>query len=131
MVFHLPGASVVRRLTFALLVLTLAACQTATPATSGLQGQVLIGPMCPVVQQGTPCPDQPYAAAITVRDSAGREVTTFQSDAQGNFKVNLNPGAYTLVPVSPDGFTHAAEQVVDVIKNQYLVVTITYDSGIR
>ena len=117
----------------ALLCLVLIACRPAptTPITSGLQGQVLIGPMCPVVQDGVPCPDQPYEATITVRDAAGAEVTKFTSDAQGAFKVNLAPGDYTLAPISPDGFTQAAEQAVIVSANMYTLVLITYDSGIR
>jgi hypothetical protein len=92
---------------------------------------VLIGPMCPVVQADTPCPDQPYQAAISVQSESGLPVTRFESDAQGNFKVDLKPGTYTLVPESPDGFTHAPEQVVTVTANVYTRVTVTYDSGIR
>ena len=99
--------------------------------TSGIEGQVLIGPMCPVVQAGTPCPDQPYQATITVRDQNGKQVIQFQTDAQGNFRVGLKPGTYTLAPESPDGFTHAAEQIVTVTSGQFTRVSVTYDSGIR
>ena len=112
------------------LVLILVACRPSPP-TSGLEGQVLIGPMCPVVQAGTPCPDQPYAATIAVHDDQGQEVAEFASDAQGGFKVNLAPGTYTLVPQSPDGFTMAPEQDATVSANSYTIVTINYDSGIR
>lgn len=113
-------------------VLLVAACQAAAAtATSGLEGAVLIGPMCPVVQAGTPCPDQPYPATLVVEDANGKAVTRFQSDAQGQFRVNLQPGRYTLVPQSPDGFTHAPAQAVSVNANSYTRVTITYDSGIR
>jgi hypothetical protein len=115
----------------AVLAMLLAACDAATAMTSGLEGEVLIGPMCPVVQAGTPCPDQPYEAPILIEDANGKEVTRFQSDAQGQFRVNLQPGTYTLVPESPDGFTHAPEQAVTVSANTYTRVMITYDSGIR
>ena len=40
--------------------------EEAPPLTSGIEGQVLIGPMCPVVQAGTPCPDKPYQATIVL-----------------------------------------------------------------
>ncbi len=87
--------------------------------------------MCPVVQVGTPCPDQPYQATITVLDANGNQVTQFQSDAQGQFRVLLDPGVYTLRPESPDHFTRAGEQTITVASGQFTQLTITYDSGIR
>lgn len=113
-------------------VLLIACSAAATPSPdTGIEGQVLIGPMCPVVQPGTPCPDQPYQATIAVLDKNGRPVTQFQSDAQGRFLVSLAPGTYTLRPGSSDGITRAGEQTVAVVSGQYTQVTITYDSGIR
>jgi hypothetical protein len=87
--------------------------------------------MCPVVQAGTPCPDQPYQAVIVVLDSRGDRVAEVQSDALGQFTLPLPPGTYTLVPQSSDGFTRAAEQTVVVTAGQYTPVSIVYDSGIR
>jgi hypothetical protein len=115
------------------LPLLLAACAAnpTPPSNSGIEGQILIGPMCPVIQAGTPCPDQPYQATLLVLDSGGHRVTEVQSDALGQFKLPLPPGDYTLVPQSPDGFTHAAEQHVTVVAGQYALVSIVYDSGIR
>lgn len=112
------------------LLIACSSAATLSPNT-GIEGQVLIGPMCPVVQAGTPCPDQPYQAAIAVLDKNGRQVAQFQSDAQGRFLVSLAPGTYTVRPGSPDGFTRAGEQTVTVVSGQYTQVTITYDSGIR
>jgi len=116
-----------------LLALAFAACggSNATAPTGGIEGQVTIGPMCPVVQVGTPCPDQPYQATITVLDANGNQVTQFQSDAQGQFRVLLDPGVYTLRPESPDHFTRAGEQTITVASGQFTQLTITYDSGIR
>jgi hypothetical protein len=87
--------------------------------------------MCPVVQAGTPCPDQPYQATVLVADARGDQVAQFQSGLNGQFKLPLPPGDYTLIPQSPDGFTHAPEQLVTVTAGQYTLITITYDSGIR
>ena len=115
------------------LTLTLAACASSATNTtaSGIEGQVLIGPMCPVMQAGVPCPDQPYQATITVLDENRKKVTDFQSDAQGNFKIGLKPGTYILVPESPNHMTRAGEQTVPVVEGQFIRVMITYDSGIR
>jgi hypothetical protein len=120
-------------LLFTAFLFLLAACNSSvTPASnSGIEGQVLIGPMCPVVQVGTPCPDQPYQAIITVLNSKGDRVMQFQSDAQGRFRVALNPGTYTLHPESPNVLPFAAGQVVTVASGQFTQVVINYDSGIR
>jgi hypothetical protein len=117
----------------ALWVLLSAACRpTATPTpSSGLEGQVLIGPMCPVVQAGTPCPDQPYQATLHIADDRGQLVAEVETDALGVFRVPLDPGGYVIQPQSPDGFTYAADQPVTVTVNTFTSVTITYDSGIR
>ena len=42
------------------LILLIATC-SAQPASadSGVEGKVLIGPNCPVAQQGQDCPDKP------------------------------------------------------------------------
>ena len=115
-----------------LLLITTACASSATNTTaSGVEGQVLIGPMCPVMQEGIPCPDQPYQATITVLDENRKKVTDFHSDAQGNFKVGLKPGTYILAPEAPNAMTRAGEQTVTVMEGQFIRVTITYDSGIR
>lgn len=114
-----------------ILLLTACASSATNTTTSGIEGQVLIGPMCPVVQEGVPCPDKPYEATITVLDENRNKVAQFQSDEQGNFKIGLKPDTYVLVPESPDGFTRAGEQTVAVIEGQFIRVTIMYDSGIR
>jgi hypothetical protein len=56
------------KLAIGVLILVLATCSiySPTPRGSGIEGQVLLGPMCPVVQQGQECPDQPYQTTLTV-----------------------------------------------------------------
>jgi hypothetical protein len=119
-------------LTYLLAFLLTACASSATnTTTSGLYGQVLTGPMCPVMQIGKPCPDQPYQATIAVLDQNHNRVTQFQSDAQGQFKIGLKPGTYILAPESSNSMTRAGEQTVTVIAHQFIRVTINYDSGIR
>ena len=69
----------------------------APSGDSGVEGRVTIGPMCPVVQQGTECPDAPYSAALVVEDERGREVARIESSPDGSFRVALSPGTYQLV----------------------------------
>lgn len=113
--------------------LTPAPRETLIPGANegGLYGQILIGPTCPVVQINNPCPDMPFQATVTVLDAGGQIVTEFQSDALGNFQVNLAPGAYTLRPEPTTKLTRAPEQTVTVTAGQLRLVMIKYDSGIR
>jgi hypothetical protein len=103
--------------------------------TSGIEGQVLLGPMCPVVQIGSPCPGQPFQATIIVwnaeRTTEIRSVTT---DQEGRFHVPLVPGDYYLAPqpVEPDQpFPVPIPQNVTVPPNQFVQITVEYDTGIR
>lgn len=101
--------------------------------SSGIEGTVTIGPMCPVVRQDTPCPDEPYEATVVIEDESGDEVATAQSGEDGRFRVSLAPGTYTLAPQSPNEGAppFASEQQVEVREGAYTQVSVSYDSGIR
>lgn len=107
--------------------------QPTVPLDSGIYGRVTIGPMCPVVTQNSPCPDEPYQTTVAVLDESGDEVTTFETAEDGAFLLNLFPGRYTLVPEQPNQGAPptAAERIVDVPQGTRVEVNISYDSGIR
>ena len=121
------------KLLIGVMILALATCSiySPTPRGSGIEGQVLLGPMCPVIQQGQECPDQPYQATLTIVDRNGIQITQFQSDAQGRFRVPLVPGEYVLHPESPNGLPFAGDQPFSVETGRYTPITVNYDSGIR
>ena len=114
----------------------LAACQgQPAPTDTGIAGRILLGPTCPVVRPGMEdeCADKPYQATIVVKTANGsHEVTRFQSDSKGLFRVPLRPGTYLLEPV-PGGpiLPHAAPMTVQVDAGMFTEVTIFYDTGIR
>ena len=116
-----------------ILIILLATCsvQEAAPADGGAEGQVLIGPMCPVVQVGQPCPDQPYQTKLTINGQDGKRITQVQTDQQGRFKISLKPGQYILHPESPNVMPFTAEQSFSVAAGQFTQITVNYDSGIR
>jgi hypothetical protein len=140
---HQPNNRLVNRrfylmkhLLFALLaVCVLAACSTTpTPdGSSGIYGQVSIGPMCPVVKIDEPCPDKPYQATLSVLTTSGDLVTRFTTDTDGKFKVSLVPGEYILRPETPENMALpiAQEQPFNVISGQFTELNVSYDSGIR
>jgi len=98
-----------------------------------LEGQVLLGPTCPVVRPGT-CADRPYAATLAIKTPDGsQEIAQLTADAQGLFSIVLDPGTYLLVPLSPPGrrLPFAASQEVTLDPGTQTSITIHYDSGIR
>ncbi len=115
------------------MILLLATCSiyNPTPRGSGIEGQVLIGPMCPVVQPGQDCPDQPYQATLTVNSRNGVKIEHVQTDQQGHFRVPLVPGEYILHPESPNAMPFASDQTFTVATGQYTHIVVNYDSGIR
>jgi hypothetical protein len=116
-----------------LLLFSLLAACAPQPSTSGIRGEVSIGPMCPVIQEGVPCPDQPYQAELTVLTTAGRRVLRFTTDEAGKFAVNLRPGDYILHAESPDGgsMPYAEDVPFTVHPDSFTVVNVFFDSGIR
>jgi len=101
------------------------------PRESGIEGQVLTGPICPVTQPGQGCPDQPYQATLTVNSPSGGMIVQFQTDGGGHFRIPLAPGQYILHPESPNGMPFAADQAIIVGTGQYTQIVVNYDSGIR
>src|SRR6266540_1581304 len=80
------------------LVFSLSACADtstigASGGAAGIQGKVLLGPMCPVQQAGSPCPDKPIKADIAVTASEGKTVASGRSDESGTYRISLPPGA--------------------------------------
>ena len=92
-----------------------------------------IGPTCPVQRIDQPCPDRPFAGEVLVRDGSGSEVADAHADGAGHFRLDLAPGTYQLVPVSPHpGMPPFGKpQSVAVVAGAYTHVTLQYDSGIR
>jgi hypothetical protein len=116
-----------------ILILLLATCSSKGPAPtgSGVEGQVLIGPMCPAVQEGQECPDQPYQAVLTVNSPEGRRIVQIQADEQGRFRIPLEPGEYILLPESLNALPFAGGQSFVVETGRFTRITVKYDSGIR
>jgi hypothetical protein len=99
---------------------------------SGIQGKVLLGPMCPVQQAGSPCPDKPIKADITVTDADGKTVATAHSGADGTYRVSLPAGSYTVAAKRPDGsFGFGKPVTVEVSRGTFVHLNLVVDSGIR
>ncbi len=127
---------VISLLVAAAVVTLLLACRQddAPPLTSGIEGQVLIGPICPVMREDAPCPDQPFQATIAVWNAErSQKAATFTTDEDGRFRVSLAPGEYYIEPQPPNPGAPPTPipQTVTVPPDRFVQITIEYDSGIR
>jgi len=116
------------------LAVILAGCGGAEPpADTGVEGVVTIGPMCPVVQVGQPCPDKPYAAKLTVVNPSGKVITRASVDANGRYRIPLEAGDYLLQAEATDGgpFPATAGYPFTVSQGSWTRLDLTMDSGIR
>lgn len=128
----------VQALAGVVLVIALVACDAlgaspapSPPQDSGIQGNVQLGPTCPVESRDVPCVT-PYAALLIILDADSREVGRVMSAADGTFRVPLAAGQYTIAPAAGgDPYPFAPTQAVAVVPGRFTDVQINYDSGIR
>ncbi len=119
------------------LVFSLSACADtstigASGGAAGIQGKVLLGPMCPVQQAGSPCPDKPIKADIAVTASEGKTVASGRSDESGTYRISLPPGSYTVTANRPGSALGSGKPVmVEVPAGTYVHLNLLVDSGIR
>lgn len=100
-------------------------------ALQGVEGVVLLGPLCPVVSENDPCPDRPYQAQIDILDHQRRFVGHVRSGEDGHFRAGLQPGRYVLRPKSGNPLPRGEETEVEVVEGVYTSVTVHFDTGIR
>ncbi len=72
-------------------------------------------------------------ATLLILDAAGNRVTTIEAGPDGNYARSLAPGTFRIVPETPPGspFPRAEEIEVVLEAGIWMVVNISYDSGIR
>jgi hypothetical protein len=98
---------------------------------SGINGDVEIGPTCPVERPGKVC-ERPYRATITIQREPKRTlVARVQSSATGHFRIALAPGRYLLLPQNRRPYPRGSPLLATVHSHRYTTVRIEYDSGIR
>ena len=104
-----------------------------TGSTTGIRGVAEMGPMCPVMVQGSPCPDRPVVGAtIQVLDGSNRVVAKGVSDADGHFEISVAPGSYMIVGRYSSGLNRSSRPVAATIPDTgFATVTVVFDSGIR
>ena len=119
------------RRSFVVVSMLLVACSGSAHApTTGITGGVTVGPMCPVMVQGSPCPDAAWTGTVRAVATPGGQVYEAQTNEKGSFSFDVPPGRYELTPLV------AAPQTAQTISMTVTPgpaqgIALQVDSGIR
>jgi len=110
------------------------------PSSTGLEGQTVLGPTCPLQSVSSECADKP-APATTVRveqatangNGSGAVIARVRADTNGKFKLILPPGRYVVTaepaPGQPEGV--AKPQLIVVEKGLFTRVVLQFQGGLQ
>ena len=116
-----------------LVALALVACAASGSGdgSSGIRGRALAGPRCPVVVEGSPCPDLPWQGTVVATAASSGDEFTVDTDTGGAFRLSLLPGEYVLTIRAASSPPFAKPQTVVVEPGAFVDVVIPVDTGIR
>jgi hypothetical protein len=123
--------------TATLVLVALVACRpdgSHESSHSGVTGVTVISSSCPAVPDTEACPDQPTAAHLAVTAAgSSRVVASVDTGADGNFRIVLAPGAYTLTPTNTSGAPMPTAYPIsfEVREREFTTLTVKFDSGVR
>lgn len=109
-------------------------CSSGYCQQMNVTGKVLSGPTCPGPQtENSNCKDKPISASLLLVKQSELNVTkSFKSDANGDFKLQLDPGDYRIQQATGSSiFPVCAFQDFTVKPEQKITVTVYCDTGIR
>lgn len=123
------------RLALMLIAVCIAAACNAEVGQAGgggtIVGHVTLGPIMPVCREDVPCDGVYKDARVEVRTKSGTVVARTKSDDNGDFRVDVAPGAYTIVIVVDAILPSCSKVDVIVSKGQTATAEIDCDTGIR
>jgi len=110
--------------------------QGIAPFKSGVMGKVLLGPTCPVMRNppDPKCADRGYATTVQVIQKNSPKSSLFSSvetDKEGNYRVMLPPGEYSLQALGGQPFPSCGWQDVTIESDVLSNVDLSCDTGIR
>ena len=111
-----------------------ASCPNTSTLKSGITGTVTLGPTCPVerIPPDQNCAPKPYSTSINIMKTGSTVIVkTVQSDSKGVFHVDLVPDAYVMQTKGGNMLPRCGDVSAEVKSNQYTIVNISCDTGIR
>ena len=120
-----------RTLALAVMTTALVACaSSARTALGGIEGSVTAGPTCPVEIQGSPCPPSLWTGTVRATAADGTTHET-ETDTAGLYRLALEPGTYTVVPVVDGAGPPTAKPATVTVGDAMQRLDLQVDTGIR
>jgi hypothetical protein len=120
-----------------LILISVSGCISSQDAPPGiLEGNVSIGPICPVERPDQPCITPPEAyetrKILVFRDDGKTLVKTVSISGKGYYRTELNPGSY-VVDINDAGRDRSADvpATMAIRSGKTLTLNISIDTGIR
>ena len=108
--------------------------QTVQKEKGILEGQVTIGPICPVERPDMPCKPSPetYAARKILVFKQGSKVAAVDINSDGSYSIELEVGTYT-IDINKTGIDRSPElpKQIEIKAGQTTKLNISIDTGIR
>lgn len=99
---------------------------------SGLEGVILIAPAHPGPSKVDVADTAPLANTVFIVTKGNETITSFTTDAQGAFRINLPPGHYAVSRKdAAPRIGHFGPFEVDLVEGQIAKVKWTCDTGMR
>lgn len=119
----------------ALALVAVACAERGEPraSRSGIAGRVIAFPSCPVLVETSPCPTKGVHTTVSIESEDGEELTHVRTEADGTFRVDLEPGHYLLGAQPPLSDPHLVPRPAsaDVEPGAYVRVTVILDTRLR
>ena len=131
---HLVSAS----LLLTLAVMVQSCWNDGSSTMTGMEGTAMLESPCPTASSDTDCPARPWPGA-TLGVYIGTDlVMTVETDEQGRFTAELEPGTYSVQPYvaeREDGLPQApmytGSHTVQVEENEMVGVSLLFSSGVQ
>jgi len=106
------------------------------PYDSGVKGQVLLGPICPVMRDppDPKCADQPYQTTVQIIRNLSPQSAPFatqETDVNGNYQFTIPPGQYSVQAVGKNPFPACSTQEIAIEPAMVKTLNLVCDTGIR
>jgi hypothetical protein len=103
---------------------------------TGIQGTMLIGPVCPGPEKIAPdpkCADKPYRGGLAVIAATSEDVVAMVTPNQaGEFSVAVPPGRYVVKWLDARPYSWKFQSsIIEVTANHMTSVHLRFDTGMR
>ncbi|MCR4328393.1 MAG: hypothetical protein NUV53_02635 [Patescibacteria group bacterium] len=106
------------------------------PFKSGVEGRVLLGPMCPVMRNPPDpnCADKGYETTVQIIEKNSSKSSLFSSvetGKEGGYRAMLPPGEFSVQAIGGQPFPYCEMKKISIGPDEMVKADLSCDTGIR